>query len=933
MAGEPHMTELKAIIEAYNQAIREEIESKRECAGCGSTVDGYEELCGECQGEFYEGSDDDMHDSEDEEAAYDKLKSWLSKEEILGWMEDYDLVDETAKIDDMVYDTFIEQYVDHNVEGMDSEQWHNWLADFVADNRAITEGEIFETLGEGLQTPRNKVVFDEPVAKRATATINRLMQKWAQPNRAFYVDSRTIEVDVPAGIEVDIIDGVIDELGGGHYDEINEAPYATMKDGPDKYLFRKDDKQKLVGSYLGDEESYKKGELDVCPRCDGTGHEDVDEVCGLCNKYSNEEELEEALQASPLKTLRQVLQGAGLEAGRGYNDKNVGNRKLRIYTGNFNSSKESEIEQQVQAGMKAAGYEVRGVVASSGGTGNPTDRKGATNTRLPRAGFEAKVFPNVTVWLEGNPIQVRELEETEVGEHGISVTEIEGAEFPRMGYKGARRFALTGLEKLSHQDRQFQVSREMKKILNKKEGPWAFEGDPSGKDTVIIRVPVRENKMDKELRDMQIAAGIRVAEDCDVDAEKNADGECSPFTHADDNVAMVREGEVNTCPDCDGAGHIEGADPLDLADDEWCNTCNGKGQVYSDLTLLDSEFGEDLLLSPKDKPGPEVDEYEEGRGWKDGVDTADYMNPDFDVPDDKDIDEGPDSDDPSAMECPGCGDIAFNKTGSLPNGDDEFECENCHHYGTFAGLAEDPGDGDFAKGYTDDSMIDVGDEEDHEEFDFEDEFEREMGNTNRFESVVEMNELRKLAGMEPVVEEEAEEVVAEEGPEAPGEPSKNYHVGRAFTSSEFEEDKFDDNFEGLASGDLIAYDIADEKAYYAMADILGAELDFGPEDEVLVPAARNDELVIELRGLGFELGKDFEVAGQLQDDLQNGYDDHTYTDGQDYFPKGPTSTPATDLGPSASGWADNPMANKMRSVEKDDVYEGMKLAYRRFRKA
>jgi len=29
---------------------------------------------------------------------------------------------------------------------------------------------------------------------------------------------------------------------------------------------------------------------------------------------------------------------------------------------------------------------------------------------------------------------------------------------------------------------------------------------------------------------------------------------------------------------------------------------------------------------------------------------------------------------------------------------------------------------------------------------------------------------------------------------------------------------------------------------------------------------------------------------------------------------------------------DNPMANKMRSVEKDDVYESMKLAYRRFRK-
>ena len=30
--------------------------------------------------------------------------------------------------------------------------------------------------------------------------------------------------------------------------ELFEKPYATMKDGPDKYLFRKDGKQKLVGS-------------------------------------------------------------------------------------------------------------------------------------------------------------------------------------------------------------------------------------------------------------------------------------------------------------------------------------------------------------------------------------------------------------------------------------------------------------------------------------------------------------------------------------------------------------------------------------------------------------------------------------------------------------------------------------------------------------
>ena len=38
---------------------------------------------------------------------------------------------------------------------------------------------------------------------------------------------------------------------------------------------------------------------------------------------------------------------------------------------------------------------------------------------------------------------------------------------------------------------------------------------------------------------------------------------------------------LTTCPDCNGAGVIDGADASDPADDEWCNTCNGKGEVYS----------------------------------------------------------------------------------------------------------------------------------------------------------------------------------------------------------------------------------------------------------------------------------------------------------------------------------------------------------------
>ena len=46
-------------------------------------------------------------------------------------------------------------------------------------------------------------------------------------------------------------------------------------------------------------------------------------------------------------------------------------------------------------------------------------------------------------------------------------------------------------------------------------------------------------------------------------------------------------------------------------------------------------------------------------------------------------------------------------------------------------------------------MVDVGDDEDYEEFDFDDEFDKMMGNTYRFdeEDIVEMQHLRKMAGL------------------------------------------------------------------------------------------------------------------------------------------------------------------------------------------
>ena len=129
-------------------------------------------------------------------------------------------------------------------------------------------------------------------------------------------------------------------------------------------------------------------------------------------------------QESPIKILRRILQDNDIGAGRGYNDKNVGNRKIRVYTsGGFNKTKGpvtdkdlDRIEVIVQAGMEQAGYEVRKVIASAGSVKNPVFRHQATNVRLPRVGFEAKAYPNVTVWLEGNPVGSRyqtELDEDE----------------------------------------------------------------------------------------------------------------------------------------------------------------------------------------------------------------------------------------------------------------------------------------------------------------------------------------------------------------------------------------------------------------------------------------------------------------------------------------------------------------------------------------
>ena len=102
----------------------------------------------------------------------------------------------------------------------------------------------------------------------------------------------------------------------------------------------------------------------------------------------------------------------------------------------------------------------------------------------------------------------------------------------------------------------------------------------------------KETKMTKELDRLRKLSGMPITEDCDQEAEKNDDGECSPFTHGDKNVDMVREGD--NCPECDGIGEVWGKP---------CEVCGG-------------DVEEDMLVPPK---GSESD------AWS-GHDTADYAN-------------------------------------------------------------------------------------------------------------------------------------------------------------------------------------------------------------------------------------------------------------------------------------------------------------------
>jgi len=463
-------------------------------------------------------------------------------------------------------------------------------------------------------------------------------------------------------------------------------------------------------------------------------------------------------------------------------------------------------------------------------------------------------------------------------------------------------------------------------------------------------------------------------EDCDEsEDDKNDDGECSPFTHADDNVAMVREDDFEE-------DYL--VPPKDLEDGHYEDDDDGHWDNSGNVSVRTSEpFDNDRVVDNDDEgtySGKTNFDDETFDDW-----TAKY--PDESV-------EEADSDDPSAIECPGCSEIAFNKIGKVGK-DDEFECENCGKYGIMGALDEQgPGDDEDEFAADDDAMVDVGDDEDYEEFDFNDEFEQMMGNTNRFEAI-EINELRKRAGLAEKTIVTKDDIAAAGGEvvghkdEVTGGPGTSTRhdgsdqvrisVAKGFPNMKqwwkedpkdimsmvywqknqlppSDEEAFARNWEKVKANltkkfgaapevaestdnkdDYDFFNFDDEKAYYLVADEIGDQIIFGMQNEVGVPEQYTDKIVALLTDHGFEQGRAYEFAG-MEEDLQNGYNDRESVDDEFdlRFPAGATSSPARELGPAGAKHGDNPMRTPMASVDKDEdyIYESFKHAYRRFRK-
>jgi hypothetical protein len=406
---------------------------------------------------------------------------------------------------------------------------------------------------------------------------------------------------------------------------------------------------------------------------------------------------------------------------------------------------------------------------------------------------------------------------------------------------------------------------------------------------------------------------------------------------------MVREEEQ--CPECGGVGEVWG---------KACEKCGGEEALEEDL------FDEDFLAPPKDiEHGHYEDDGDDDWDERDAPELDRQTN--FDAPSRFDGDDSFDFD-IDADEY--YGEDANTKVGrEFASSEFGGESGNTHVGRAFAsGEIEEQGPGDDEFDADPDAMVDVGDDEDYEVFDFEDEFDAMMGNTTRFESVEEqivaMNEIRKAAGLDPIAEAKPDfldlddDGDTEEDMKDAAEDKEKVEEGEGDTCSRCRKGKMErgETFFGPAercnhcnyqrqlsesaphgSDDYDFFVFDDDKAYFLVADEIGDRIIFGMNNEVGVPEQYVDGIVALLKDHGFEAGQGYKPAG-MEEDLQNGYGEHEYADSyDDYFPRGATSTPASDLGPTAGRHGDNPMRTPMASVDKEDVYESMRQKYRRYR--
>lgn len=541
------------------------------------------------------------------------------------------------------------------------------------------------------------------------------------------------------------------------------------------------------------------------------------------------------------------------------------------------------------------------------------------------------------------------------------------------------------------------------------------------------RSSLKENDMTDELNRFRLLAGLPIVEDCDEseDATKNDDGECSPFTHADENVEMVREFEddyeddfepaTNMCPECEGSGQNRMSQDSAFPGQSYdCERCNGEGEIF------EGDVDEDFLAPPKDgydtdeRDAPELD-----RQTDYNAPPRDDGDDSYDMFDDSPLEEAPSRQDfrmvanlISKIEDPAL------RQSSAEDHADMFALQNPRFNKELfmkaagADFVAEQGPGDDEFDHDEDAMVDLGDDDDIYGNDDEDlsGYGGEFYSDSQF---YEMNELRKAAGIEQVTEVRDSAFISmdkwyeadpadlmtqiywqksqlppptsssayarnwgkivknlsakyppPEGwvntvPEVePSEQTCPVCRGRGVNYAQNDEPCYKCDGEGTIfeaegmnesephnAGDYDFIDFADEQAYYAVADEVGDRLIFGMNNEVGIPEEYSEKVEGMLRRLGFEKGIDYNYTSrgnpghisnrkpEVEEDLQNGYTERDFIDGEDLFPKGSHQSPSDDLGPTASGYGDNAMQNRMRSKEADKVYENMKQAYRRHRKA